>query len=271
MLVRFRVVFREPLRQSGELGVHLVERHAIFQSGENGGRGIVRARVFAGNKREFIIERHPKFFRDRELKVLRHHPDDRGGFTVNPNGLADDVRFGAEIAPPNFVAEDRCLLRPRLVVVGREIAAHDRRHVDDPEKIFGDVGAGVTLRIVLVGDVDGRAVEITSHQAERILARLQVFVILSRRDEALPEIILLRRCLRVEQAYAHELLWMRERKSAQDKGVDDGELRGHAGDAERENEDGEETKRFFLEEDAQTDADILVNSVEDHIRNVFGM
>src|SRR2546421_8693512 len=58
---------------------------------------------------------------------------------------------------------------------------------------------------------------------------------------------------------SHQLLGMREGESAQNEGVDDGELRGHAGDAERKNENGEQAKRFFLEENAQTDADILVD------------
>ena len=58
---------------------------------------------------------------------------------------------------------------------------------------------------------------------------------------------------------------MREGKSAEDKGVDDGELGRHAGDAERENEDSEKAKRFFLEENAETDPDILIKRIEDHM------
>jgi hypothetical protein len=58
---------------------------------------------------------------------------------------------------------------------------------------------------------------------------------------------------------------MRERKSAKDERIDDGELRGHAGDAERENEDSEKAKRLFLEENAETNPDILAEGIEDHM------
>ena len=81
----------------------------------------------------------------------------------------------------------------------------------------------------------------------------------------MPAVILLRRRLRIEQTDAHQLLRMREGKSAEDERVDDGELRGHAGDAERENEDSEKAKGFFLEENAQTNADILAKRFEDHM------
>src|SRR6476659_2468272 len=50
---------------------------------------------------------------------------------------------------------------------------------------------------------------------------------------------------------------MRKRKAAQDEAVHDGELRRYAADPETKNEHGEKTKRFFLEQNAESDADIL--------------
>src|SRR5436190_1736854 len=147
------MVLGEPFREPGEFGVHLVERNPLFQTAENGGRRIVRPRVFARHERKLIVERYPEFFRDREFKILRHHADDGGRLAVYPDRLADDVWITAEIAFPNFVAEDRRLLRARLVIVRREITTDDRRDVDDSEKIFGYVAAGITLRIVLIADV----------------------------------------------------------------------------------------------------------------------
>ena len=79
------------------------------------------------------------------------------------------LRIGAKIPSPNFVTKNRDLLRARLVVLGGEIAAQDRRHANDFEKILGDITAGVTLRIVFVGHVDCRSIEITGHHRERLL------------------------------------------------------------------------------------------------------
>jgi hypothetical protein len=50
---------------------------------------------------------------------------------------------------------------------------------------------------------------------------------------------------------------MGKRKAAQDEAVHDGELRSYAANAEAKNEHGEKTKRFFLEQNAEPDADIL--------------
>ena len=96
------------------------------------------------------------------------------------------------------------------------------------------------------------------------LSGAQILVILRRRNVAVAEIIVLIGRLRINQADAHQLFRMGEGKAAQDKGVYDRELRGHPGDAEREDEHGENTKSFFLEQNAETDADILMKSIEDH-------
>jgi hypothetical protein len=114
----------------------------------------------------------------RELKIRRHDADDGGGFAVDPDRLAHDVGVAVEIALPDFVAEDRHLLRTRFVVVGDKIATKDRFHVDDPEKILSHIATGIALRSFLVGHVDRRAVEIRAHHRERLLTRPQVLVIL---------------------------------------------------------------------------------------------
>ena len=160
--------------------------------------------------------------------------------------MADNVRIGTEIAPPDFVTKDRDLFCARLVVLGRKVAALDRRDADDLEEVFGDIPAGVTLRIVLVGHVDGRSGKITSHHRKRLLRRFQIFVILRRRNLAEPEIIVLIARLGINQPDADQLLRMRKREAAQDDRVDHGELRGRTADAESEHEDGQKTKRFLF-------------------------
>ena len=55
---------------------------------------------------------------------------------------------------------------------------------------------------------------------------------------------------------------MRKREAAQDEGIDHGELRGHTANAEREDQHSEEAKRFLLDQDAETDADILQKRFE---------
>ncbi len=193
----------------------------------------------------------------RELKIWRHDADDGGGFAVDPDRLADNVRIAVEIAFPDFVPEDRHFLSSRLVVLGGEIAAENRLYVDDLEKILGHIAAGVALRSFLVGDVDGRAVEIGAHHRERLLTRAQVFVILRRWDVAVAEVIILIRGLRIDEADAHELLGMRKGKAAQHDCVHHRELGRDAANAEREDDDGEDKKRFVLYQHAKTDAEIL--------------
>ena len=57
---------------------------------------------------------------------------------------------------------------------------------------------------------------------------------------------------------------MRKRKPAQHDRVDDRELRHRAADAEREHEDGEKTKNFVLQQDAESDTDVLSERFENH-------
>ena len=197
---------------------------------------------------------------------MRHHADNRGSLSVNPDRLPDDVRIAVKIALPDFVTEDRDLFGARLVVVGREIATDDRRDADDLEEIFRHVSAGVALRIVVIGNVDGRSVEICGHLRERSLRRAHVFVILRGRNVARAEVVVLRRRLRIDQADAHQLFRMRKRKSAQNECVHDRELRRHATNAEREDEHGEKAKCFLFDQNAETDADISEERFEQHRR-----
>src|SRR5207244_12609109 len=109
---------------------------------------------------------------------------------------------------------------------------------DNRKESLGDVGASVTLRIIFVGHVDCRSAQISGHLRERLLGRAQILVVLSRRDVTETEIIVWRTGLRVNQPHAHELFWMRKRKPAQYRSVDDCELSGRAADAQCEHEHG---------------------------------
>src|SRR5206468_5873917 len=84
----------------------------------------------------------------------------------------------------------------------------------DLEKIFCNVAAVVTLRLVLVGDVYCRSTEIAGHQRARFLGRFQIFVILRCRNLAEPKIVVLIARLRIDQPNAHQLLRMRKGKAA---------------------------------------------------------
>ena len=81
-----------------------------------------------------------------------------------------------------------------------------------------------------------------------------------------PKLLFCRRRLRIDQADAHQLFGMRKGKSAQDECIDHRELRRHATNAEREDEHGEKTKRFFFDQNAKTDAEILEERFEQHRR-----
>ena len=161
--------------------------------------------------------------------------------------MSDDVGIAIEVAFPDFVTENRDLLRAWFVVFRGEIAAKNRRDAKNPKKILSHITAGVTLRIILVADVDCRSVEITGHHRERLLRVLQVFVILRGWNEAQPEVVVLIARLWIEQANRHQLLGVRERKSTQHDRVHNCELRRRGADAEPEHEHGQKAERFILE------------------------
>ena len=215
---------------------------------------------------KFVVERHPELLGLRELKAFRHHADDGGGAAVYPDRLPDDFRVAVEIALPDFVAEDGGFLGARLVIRGGEIAPENRRDVDDLEEIIGHITAGVALRFSLVGDVDGRAVEVGRHHRERPLRRAHILVVLGRRNVAGAVVILLVGRLRIDQADRRELLRMREGKAAQDERIHDRELRRNAANPEREHGDREEAEDLFFAQHAQTDPHILEERFEEHNR-----
>ena len=185
-----------------------------------------------------IVKRRPEFLEIWELKIRRHNADDRCRFAINSNVLSDDVGIAVEIPFPNFVTENDDPFRARFVVRGGEVASKNWRYTSDLEKIFGDVTAGITLRIVLVGNVYCRSTEIAGHQGARLLGRFQIFVILCCRNHAEPEVVVLIGRFRINQPDGHQLLRMRKRKPAQYDRIDHGELSGCAADTEAENEHG---------------------------------
>ena len=259
ILVRLRIVFGQMPRNRDHLRIRLIDSDAGFQTAHHCGRAIVGAKEEAAprRRRELIIERGPEFLRERELKAGRHDTNDRCRFTVNSNTLSNDVRVGAEIASPDFVPENRHLFCTGLIVFGGKVATHHRRHADDLEHVFGDITAGVALRIVFVSDVDCRSTQVAGHHRKRFLRGFDVFVILRGRNIAVAEVIVLIARLGIDQTDAYELFRMRKRKSAEHDRVDHGELRGRAADAESEDQGGEKTKRFLFEQHAQSDAHIL--------------
>jgi hypothetical protein len=93
--------------------------------------------------------------------------------------------------------------------------------------------------------------------AKGLLRRAQIFVILRRRNVAVTVVVLVVRGLRVNEPDAHELLGMREGKAPEDEGVDDGELSGDAADAKREHGHREDTEHFLLNQNTETDVEVL--------------
>src|SRR5205814_1634125 len=134
--------------------------------------------------RKLIVKGNPKLFGKWKLKIWWHHTDDRRGLAINPNALSDNVGVAIEIPLPNLVTYNGDFFCAGLVVVSGEVAAHDRRNAYNLKKILGDIGASVTLRIIFVGHVDCRSAQITGHLGERLLRRVQILVVLSRRDVA---------------------------------------------------------------------------------------
>ena len=97
-----------------------------------------------------------------------------------------------------------------------------------------------------------------------MLRRLDVLVILRGRDIAVAEVVVLVARFGIDQSDADQLLRMRKGKPAEHDRVDDRELRHGAADAEREHENGEKTKDFVLQKDAESDAHVLTKRFENH-------
>jgi hypothetical protein len=158
LLVRVRVVLGQPLGERRELRVGLVERNAGLERAED--RGIDVRGVVAGPRRKLAEERQPQLFVDRKGKALGHDADDRRGLAVDANVLADDVLGSPEVALPDAVANQRHFLGAGLVILGGEVAAHDRSDAEARQELLGRIGAGVPLWLAIDGDVDRRAVQV---------------------------------------------------------------------------------------------------------------
>jgi hypothetical protein len=235
---------RETHRQLAELDIRLVEADAWLQTSKHG--GTVHVRRAARPQRKFVVVRNPKLLGDRELKSLRHNADDRCRLAVDADGGADHARITGEIALPNFVADQRYLLRAGLVVLGVEIASEDRRDAQDLEEVSGDVAARISNRVVLMGNVDRRPIEVAAHHHERLLRGSQVFEILGRRNIPVAVVVLVRVRFRIDQADAGELFGVGKREPAQDERIHHCELRRHAANAEREHGGGKKAEGLLL-------------------------
>ncbi len=68
-----------------------------------------------------------------ECAARRQHADHNVGDAVQGDGTADHVRIGAELRIPQGVAEDRHMLFPQLLFVGRKRAAERRLDAENIE------------------------------------------------------------------------------------------------------------------------------------------
>ena len=159
----------------------------------------------------------------------------------------------AEIALPDAVADDGDLASARRVVGGGEIAPHHRRDAEDPEEVLGHVRAGVPLGMAVDRDVDRRAVQIRGERVERLLLRQQVLEV-HRRDLTVHAEE--RGARRIDEVQADQAVTVRKRKPPQHHAVDDAEHRGHAGNAEREDDHSQRAEPLLFDEDAQTNLDV---------------
>ena len=212
ILIRFWILLCQAASQPIKLRVCLIKNHARLEPTQDCGRVTIGAKQQLPTRLQWklIVIWHPDFLGDGEFEIGRHDPDDGGRFAINSNALANNFGIAVEISLPNLIAQKSNLFRTGLVVIGGEITTHDRRHADDLEEIFRDITAGVALPIVFVGHVNCRATQVASHQGERLLIRLQIFVILRRWNNAEAEIVALIARFRINQPHAHQLLWMRK-------------------------------------------------------------
>src|SRR5436190_13729826 len=159
ILVGFRIFSRQLAGNGDKFRIRLVESHPRFETTHNRRRGVVCSddELTPRYGRKLIVKRRPELLEVWELKIRRHNADDRCRLAINSNVLSDNVGIAVEIPFPNFVTENDHPFRAWFVVLGGEVASKNRRYTYNLEKIFGDVAAVVTLRIVLVGNVYRRS------------------------------------------------------------------------------------------------------------------
>jgi hypothetical protein len=209
------------------------------------------------------VERDPDVFAVGEREALRHHADDRRRRAVEAHHPADDVARAAEVALPEAVRDDDDAIGAGAVVRGAEVAAERRPDAQDAEEVRRRPGALVAPRLAVHGHVDRLAAAIRRHHREGAL-RLGKLDEVHRRHP--PVGVEAASGRRVDEIHVNEPVRVRERESAEQHAVDDGELRGDAADAEGEHQDGQGAERAFLQEDAHADADVAENVLE-HAQN----
>ncbi len=128
---RVMLVFGIPrIRNRLQLAPRLLQRDAGPQAAQR--QQIVREPV--GRRRLVEPERRPQLDRRvRKPEALGHDPDDRGGFTVDPDGAADDRRVATESSLPQVVTQHRDRRDPGSLLLKGKRAAHRRIHAEQLE------------------------------------------------------------------------------------------------------------------------------------------
>src|ERR1043166_6444206 len=114
---------------------------------------------------------------DRELKSLRHNPDDCERAPIEIQDPADHLRVAIKMALPESIADqDLQSARPtaRLFVRSRESAAEDRFHAEYIEEFTADLFSSHALRFLFV-DQGERAFAIGRHvrKTSRLIAEIE--------------------------------------------------------------------------------------------------
>src|SRR5262245_21511289 len=93
------------------------------------------------------------------MEFRRHDSDDRAPFPVDGDEPANDVRFTAEAALPEVVADNSYPVLTRLLFVYRELSSELRSHSYDREEIGSDIDACGSLRIAVFREIGGSEAE----------------------------------------------------------------------------------------------------------------
>ncbi len=231
-MISFWILEFDAVRDRVGIELRLRERDARFQASQAvHAEGSAKGGWLEANVRPHLIAG------SRKSEAGRHDSDDGGGYSVQIDLAAEDVRVGAEsVAPPGF-ADDGYAGCVGCILASYESPAHhglDAQHVEDPGC---DIGALYLLGIFGARDVEQRLAE-EFDGFKGVIALFQIQVVGDRHRAVLG---VLRREM-VEDERDPVRIGIRER--TQQNAVDDAEDRGGSTNSksERKNRDDSESR-----------------------------
>ena len=190
-----------------------------------------------------LVERQPDVGVEGEPHPFRHHADDRRRVVVDAHRPADHAGILAVAIDPHGVTDQRHGLGAGFVVVRNEVATDHRPHAERAERVGRHERAVETLgRLALVADIRHRAA-VGAERIERPGVLAPVAVIEVRHATFLVTHA-------IERVNRHRPIGIRDRQSANQHRVHEGEHRGVDADPKGERDRRHQREPFVFQQQA---------------------